>query len=80
VPQPNGSQFVGQSSVPQVFVKAVIKVNPKSMVKTVRQIDQKGKYAIFKAKQNVGQNPHKIKVKPRGESMKKGTKECVDSL
>jgi hypothetical protein len=54
VPQPNGGQFVGQSSVPQVLVEAVIEVNPKNMVKTVQQIDQKGKDATFKAKQNVG--------------------------
>lgn len=71
MPQSNGGQFVGQSSVPQMVVGAIIELKPKSMAKAVRQIDKKGRDATFEAKQNVGKNPHKIKVRPWVENMKR---------
>ncbi len=61
-----------------MLVVAIIELKPKNMAKAVRQIDKKGKNATFQAKQNVGQKPHKIKVRPRGESMKRGAKQCVE--
>jgi hypothetical protein len=66
-----------------MLVVAVIELKPKNMAKAVRQIDKKGKDATFQAKQNVGQNPHKIKVRPRGESMKEEPNnvwKCVDKI
>jgi hypothetical protein len=61
-----------------MVVEAIIELKPKSTAKAVRQMDKKGRDAIFEAKQNVGKNPHKIKVRPRGENMKRGTKQCVE--
>lgn len=58
---------MGPSSQPQVVVPIVSELKPDSVARTGRRTEKKEKDAACKARQAIGKNLHKIKIKPGGD-------------
>jgi hypothetical protein len=63
-----GAHFVGPSSAQQVPIASVIEVRVKSMARRARRIGKKKKDDESKKRVDVKHKPHKIKIKPRGDT------------